>query len=112
MRRIDNIGSETLQRHTILFQESEIVITLRFSPTVELWTMDVEYKDFVIYGVSLVVGVLHMESSNQPFGFVVQDTTGFGLDPFRRNDFIEGRNALYLVEPDEMTDVRGIEVQV
>lgn len=112
MRRIENIGDETLQRHTILFQESEIVITLRYSPTVELWTIDVDYKGFLIYGLGLAVDVLHMESSNQPFGFVVEDTTGSGLDPFRRSDFLEGRTVLYLVDADEMADIRGLEVPI
>ncbi|WP_428613296.1 hypothetical protein [Pseudoalteromonas sp.] len=51
-----------------------------------------------------------MESSNTPFGFAIQDTSGLGLDPFRRDDFLTGRTAMYLIEPDEMTDIRGIEV--
>lgn len=112
MRKIENIGSETRQRHVILFEESEIIITLRFSPTVELWTMDVSYKDFNIYGVGLAAGVLHMESSNQPFGFVVNDTTGYGIDPFKSSDFEDGRTALYLLEADDMTNIRGIEVRL
>lgn len=110
MRRIENISAETWQRHVVLFQESEITLTLRYLPTVELWVMDVEYKDFVIYGVGLAVNVLHMQASNQPFGFVCQDTSGNGLDPFRRNDFEEGRTVLYLVGADEMEGVRGAEV--
>lgn len=112
MRRIENLGPETWQRHTIIFQETEITLTLHYYPTAELWTMDVQYKDFEIYGVGLAVNVLHMESSNQPFGFVVRDTSGNGLDPFRRNDFSESRTVLYLIEADEMESIRGIEVPV
>lgn len=107
MRQIENIGDEVTQRHTILYLETELVITLRYFGTVELWTLDVEYKDFIITSLGLSAGVLHMESSNQPFGFVVQDTSGVGLDPFRRNDFSDGRCILYLVEADEMESIRG-----
>lgn len=110
MRKINNIGTETTQRHTILFNESEITLTLHYYPTTELWTMDVQYKDFVTYGVALTVDVLHIESANQPFGFVCQDTSGNGLDPFRRSDFAQGRTVLYLLEPDDMIAVRGVAV--
>ncbi len=110
MRLIENISDETSQRHSILFQETEIILTLKYSPTVEMWSADVSYKNFNIYGFALTCGVLHMESSNTPFGFAIQDTSGLGLDPFRRDDFLTGRTAMYLIEPDEMTDIRGIEV--
>ena len=112
MRRVDNIGTETWQRHVILFQETELVLILHYYPTTELWTFDAEYKDFTVYGVGLSVGTLHIESRNQPFDFIVQDTSGNGLDPFRREDFAQGRNVLYLLEPDDIASIRGVEVPV
>lgn len=107
MRKIDNIGDEVIQRHTILYLETELVITLKYHVVVELWTIDVSYKDRNIFGVGLAAGVLHIESRNMPFGFVVQDASGAGLDPFRRNDFSSGRCVLYLVEADEIEQIRG-----
>jgi hypothetical protein len=58
----------------------------------------------------LSVGVLHMESKNLPFDFVVADLAGAGLDPLRRDDFSTSRCGLYLLEPAEIEAVRGAPV--
>lgn len=112
MRRITNITEEAKQRHTILFQESEIVLRLQFNPTVQIWSFDAEYKNFRVFGLKLSCGVLHMRSKNQPFDFVIRDASGTGLDPFRSKDFSEGRCELYLVEPDELREIRGVAVPI
>jgi len=111
-RLIENIGSEAFQRHTILFQESEIILKLRFLPGVQQWFFDAEYKDFAIKGKRLAVGTLHMQSSNQPFDFVVVDNSGSELDPFRVDDFELERSSLILLEPEDMEDIRGVSVQI
>jgi len=107
---IENITDETDQRHVLDFEESEIVVGLRFHPTVEMWSMSVEYKSRTVSGVKLSVGVLHLESKNLPFDFVVADLAGVGLDPIRRDDFSTSRCAMYLLQPDEMETVRGAPV--
>jgi len=110
MRELENIGSESFQRHTIIFQESEIILKLRFLPVVEQWFIDVNYKDFSANGIKLAVGVLHIRSSNQPFDFLVQDNSGNGLDPFRLDDFSTERCTLFIAEADDMAELRGTEV--
>jgi hypothetical protein len=112
MKRIQNITNEPIQRHTIVFQESEIVLTLRFYPRTEVWLFDAEYLDWAVYGLKLSVGTLHMISQNQPFDFVVTDESGEGFDPFQRTDFSSGRCLLYLLEPEDMVRIRGDEVPV
>lgn len=112
MRRVENITAEPHQRHILLFQQSEIVLTLRFYPRTEIWVFDVEYGGRAIYGVKLSVGVPHMVSKNFPFDFLVNDRSNNGLDPFRREDFAEERCRLFLLEPDDMVDVRGGEVSL
>lgn len=112
MRLIEDIDLSANQRHVVLFDEFEVTITLRFLDTVQRWSMDVEYLDFAVYGLFLSVGVLHMESKNQPFDFVVEDTSGQGFDPFQLTDFADGRCNLYLVEPDEMRQIRGVDVPI
>lgn len=109
-RLLGNIGDESFQRHTIIFQESEIILRLRFLPPVEQWLFDIEYEGFELNGIKLSVGVPHMVSSNQPFDFVVTDNSGNGLDPFRLADFTDGRCSLYLLTPDDMFDIRRVEV--
>ena len=106
MRRIQNITNEPIQRHTVIFEESEIILKLRFFPRNQFWTMDVEYGDYQVFGVKLSVGVLHITSGNMPFDFTVTDMSGNGIDPFQRNDFSSGRNRLYMFDRDEMLQIR------
>ncbi len=113
MRRIINKTNKTIQRHTILFQESEIILTLRYYPRVEMWAFDTEYANNLTLGRKLSVGVLHMVSENQPFDFIVTDRSSAGIDPFRINDFSDGRCYLYLMEASDMVSIRnGAEVPV
>lgn len=108
--QIENITSEAHQRHTILFEESEIVLTLRFYATVQIWCMDVEYKGKVAQGHKLSAGVLHMRSRNYPFDFVIRLEDGAGLDPFRADDFVSGRCKLYLLDAADMVVIRATPV--
>jgi len=107
---IQNIGSESIQRHTILFGDAEIILTLRFYSKSSMWCMDAEYGTHAVRGVKLSVGVLHILSQNLPFDFIVRDLSGNGIDPFKREDFSEGRCALYLLESSDMESIRGVEV--
>ena len=111
MRRLQNITAEPIQRHTILFEESEIIFTLRFYPRTQIWMFDAEFGDTVVYGLKLSVGVLHMISQNQPFDFVCVDRSGEGIDPFKRQDFSSRRCEIYMLEAADMEQLRGVEVQ-
>ena len=110
MIQIQNINGEAHQRHIVLFEESEIVLTLRFYPTIEMWAYGVEYKGRIANGYKLSCGVLHMQSRNFPFDFVVKDLTDSGLGPFRLDDFATNRCALYMLEASDMEAVRGAPV--
>lgn len=112
MRQILNIDSNANQRHVLLFDEFEITLDLRYLSPVQMWTMSLEYKDWSIKGVKLSCGVLHIRSSNQPFDFVCIDNFGLGQDPFRLSDFDDERCSLFLLDPDDMLNIRGISVQV
>lgn len=105
--QIQDITDEPHQRHVILFEESEIILILRFHPTVEIWTIDVEYKERQAYGYKLSTGVLHLLPLNLPFDFVVSDQSGSGLDPIRVDDFSTDRCALYMLEAADLEDIRG-----
>lgn len=107
---VQNIGIEAIQKHTILFGDSEIILTLRFLPRQTIWIMDIQYGDSYSYGVKLAVGVFHLFSRNFPFDFIVRDLSGEGIDPFKRTDFNNGRCELYLLEKSDMESIRGVEV--
>jgi len=110
VKLIQNIGSEAIQKHTILFGDSEIILTLRFYPKQTIWCLDAQYGNKSILGVKLSVGTLHMLSKNFPFDFIVIDLLGNGIDPFKRNDFSDNRCELYLLEASDMSSIRGVEV--
>lgn len=111
MIRIQNLTDEPIQRHTILFEQSEVFFTIRFYPRTELWCFDAEYNDRAVRGLKLSIGVLHMTNQNQPFDFIVTDNTGLGLDPFKADDFSSGRCTIYMLETADMIQVRnGAEV--
>jgi len=109
---IQNIGNEVLQRHVILFQESEIILTLRYLPMVSIWVFNAEYKGRKFNGGKLSVKTPHMLSSNLPFDFLVTDNNGTGFDPIDRNDFVNGRCSLYMLEPDDIERLRGQPIEV
>ena len=111
MRQIENIGNEGLQTITIPLPNGDLVMTIRYMSVVQIWTMDVTYNGRTLNGVKLSVGVLHMRSKNYPFDFICEDTSGAGLDPFQVEDFSTGRTILYLVEADEMDEIRGQPVE-
>lgn len=107
---INNIGTEAVQRHTLIFRDDEVTLTLRYLSQIQQWCADVEYRGFRVSGLKLALATLHMVSCNQPFDFIIDDNSGSGLDPFRIDDFESGRCSLYLVTPEEMFQVRGVEV--
>lgn len=107
MRLIENITNEAYQRHTVIFQESEIVLSLRYLSTVQVWVFNVEYKAKRVMGKKISIGVFHMLSNNLPFDFIATDESKNGIDPFRIDDFADGRCKLYMIEPDEMGVIRG-----
>ena len=108
--QIENITDEPHQRHTITFEESEVNITLRYYPIVEMWTIDAEYKNINARGYKLSAEVLHMRSRNFPFDFIVLDNSGVGLDPIRLDDFSTGRCELYMLDAIDMEVIRGVPV--
>lgn len=112
MIQIENIGSEAIQRHTILFEESEIILTLRFLPMVSIWVYNVQYRGREANGFKLTAGVLHMVSQGFPFDFLVVDNSGLGVDPIDRNDFLNERCSLFMLEAADMERVRGQPVAI
>lgn len=112
MIQVTNLTDDPFQEHVILFEESEIILDLRFYSTVEKWVFNVSFKDFSILGVKLAVNTLHMESSNMPFDFIVTDESGSGLDPFKLNDWEDERCNLFMLNALEMEEIRGVKVPI
>ena len=109
---LNNITADPIQRHTILFEESEIVLDLRFYPRQNFWAGSVEYKEKAVKGFKLTVEVLHLLNTVFPFDFVVLDNSGNGIDPFLIDDFSNLRCSIYLLEPSDIEIIRGMEVSL
>lgn len=112
MRKVINITAEHDQRHVLFVGALEITLRLRFMSSVGSWFFSVEYNDQAVHNIRLASGVLHIRSKNWPFDFAVDLTDTSGLDPFREQDFSDGRCVLYLIEPEEMEGIRGQAVQL
>lgn len=107
MNKLQNITSQPFQQHTLLLDDSEVVIELRYLPAVEIWTLSVKYEGRERNGLKLSANVYHLRQYGFPFDFTVLITDGSGIDPFRPDDFASGRCELYYITPDEMQVVRG-----
>ena len=113
MRQIVNITQSADQQHTIALEDQEIILSLRFYPTIEQWNFDVEFKEKKVLGVKLSLGTLHTVSANLPFDFIVLDGSGEGVDPFKVDDFVtDGRCKLYILDPEDMEEIRGVPVEI
>jgi len=112
MRLIDAITDDASQIHLITLDDNEVTLELRFLSVVQIWVMNVTYKDKTIKGVKLSLGALHMVSKNFPFDFILEDTSTFGIDPYKQDDFSGERCRFYIVDPNEMAEIRGVAVEL
>ncbi len=111
MRQINNITDQPYQQHTIIFERQSITLELRFLPQVQRWMINVSYRGRPVSGVFLALGVLHINNNLFPFDFIVTESSGSELDPFKADDFVS-RCKLYMLEADEMESIRGLPVEV
>lgn len=91
MKKLTGITSDPIQEHRFIVDGEEVIITLRFYPTIQAWCFDVEYLGRLIKGVKASLGVWHLKSSNFPFDFTFIDTSKSGIDPRYIDDFETGR---------------------
>lgn len=112
MRTLTNITSDIHQQHTIVLENYEVVLVLRFYGTISMWCMDVTYRSIEAKGIRLSLGVLHLSSYNFPFDFVVQDKSLIGIDPCSIDDFATGRILIHMLTPEELIEIRGYEVEI
>ena len=111
-RIVNNITNESIQRHVLIYNDIETILIIRYASQVGAWFIDVETGDRTANGIKLAVGVQHIASRNMPCDFTVVDNSNQGIDPFRADDFSTGRCTLYLLDDQDMAEIRGQEVEV
>ena len=77
-----------------------------------MWFMSLLVDDVpVLNGQGLSCGTILMEQNNYPFAFTVNDNANLGIDPFRLEDFADGRCTMYMFERLEIAELRGFDVK-
>ena len=103
-------STEPKQKITILFEDTTIEILLKFRPTIESWTMDINFRDEVLVnGKKLTMGIQLLKQFNKPFDIFLQENQNTGIDPFKQDDFTS-RVSAYLLEREDLLEIRGYDV--
>lgn len=109
MKQITVTG-EPKQKITILFEDTVIILVLKFRPTAESWTADITFRDApLVDGKKLTMGVALLRQFNKPFDIVLQENQNTGIDPYKQDDFIS-RVSIFLLERDDLIQLRGYDV--
>lgn len=111
MREI-TLSNDPFQSHILAYEDKKIKITVRYLVTVSMWYMDVSVDDVaLVKGLAVGCGTVILNQNNTPFGFYLVDNSTLGIDPFRLEDFSEGRVSFLLLERADMAKYRGYNVK-
>ena len=102
MHRIEGITAEPNQRHTIIYGEKQIELTLKFNPATESWLADIVDGERESLGNRLQIGWPLLYAERFDFDFLCTTTDGNDTRPLTLEDFGSGRSELYLVTEDEI----------
>lgn len=106
------LSNDPYQSHIVSYEDKNIEIIVRYLVTVSMWYMDVLVDDTAIAkGLAMGCGTVILNQNNTPFGFYLIDNSTLGVDPFRLEDFSEGRITLLLLERGDMATYRGYDVK-
>lgn len=108
MIRLQQIKNRARQRLSVSLPENVIFeLVLKYQPTQQAWVMDIIYENFAVYNLALNVNVncLYPFRNILPFGIMC--VTNNSLDPFRVDDFSEGRAKLYVLTESDKTKIES-----
>lgn len=104
------LGQEPKQKIDILFEDTQIIIEFRFNPTIQSWTMNINFRDEeIINGKRITLNVQMLKQLQKPFDIVAIENQNTGIDPFKQDDF-KDRVSLYLLEREDLKEIRGYDV--
>jgi len=112
MRQITNISEDAYQTRIIPLEDNEITVDMKFLNVVGIWIMNITYKGEIVNGVKMSVGTPHVLEKSWPFDFYILDQSENGLDPFKLDDFTTNRCAFYILDPDDVEEIRGFPVEL
>ena len=106
MKKID-LTSDARQKLTVLTDDNkQVVLELTYKPNQLGWFCDLNYGDFSLCGFRLTncPNLLNAWSDILPFGlccYVLQKS-----EPFLKEDFLNGRATLYLINSEDVQAVK------
>jgi len=104
------IGTEPKQKITLLYEDTTIILTVKYRATISSWTMDINFRDEpLVKGKKLVMGIPLLKQFNKPFDITLVENQNTGIDPFKQDDF-KDRVSVYLLERDDLIAIRGYDV--
>lgn len=112
MHRIENLTKDDNQKHTIIYDDLDIELQLVYMSMVQSWTLNVRHGVKEIKGIRCALGVYLLKAYNFVFDLIFLDTDQLGIDPFRLEDFSDGRVELYFVTPKECETIRGYKLEM
>ncbi|MEZ5691198.1 MAG: hypothetical protein R3D71_06000 [Rickettsiales bacterium] len=102
MRLIDKITANAAQKITLNSDDGEeIKLYLRYLPSVESWSYELNYKNYTVKGERLVLSPNILRKYKNLFLFGIAIISEDGLDPSYIDDFATGRVKLYLLSNDD-----------
>ncbi len=107
MRLLSLSGAPRQRLQSLLEDGSSVSLALRYLPAIEQWSIDIEHKNFILYGhrVYNSYNILNQFSLRIPFGInvVISD----GGEPSELQDFSSERVKLYLLDKEEVKQVEA-----
>lgn len=106
MKQLTKISDQPKQTFITTLENGETVhFNMIYSELLQYWFLVVKYKDFIDnFKIVVSFNLLDQYRNILPFGVYSASNTGF--QPFFIDDFVNGNNELYLIEGDELKEIR------
>ncbi len=109
MKQIQSITSDANQEFTIVTEDGiKVKCILTYLPTQQMWSISLDDGDFVINNLLLVVSpnILYQFSNNLTYGIAINSIDG--QDPFYVEDFAVDRCQFFLLNAQEIQDIKDL----
>lgn len=109
MQQITDLGSDAKQTFRFQIEDRNLAtFTFSFLDNQIGWYFDVEYDDFKTTGLRLVNSPNVLSAYENLIRFGLMCTVSDGAEPYFQNDFVTGRVNLYILNKQEVEQVREV----
>lgn len=108
MKYLSNITNQPQQSFTLLSGDYSFEVTLRFSQASASWFMNISGYGKSYNGIRMTCGVPLLSNTNMPIEMLIVDNSENDVDPFKIDDFSNGRCSILFLTPEEVSRLRGV----